>query len=271
MKYLLLLLSLFARDKGFSTKKITSQYPHEKRWEIVGDDKQALKILNQPFTYLSSGNHTYVFASEDGRHIIKFFKQKHMRTQSLLPMAKSTSNRRKKERKNSYTSYKIAYEALPELTATTYLHLTKTEHLNQKITLIDQHGKRHQLAADEMEFLLQRRAEVGFAHIEQLLKKGEEEQALDALCAYLKLIKTRAQKGIGDTDRQLFKNYGFIDGKPVEIDIGDFVCDPQAAIPINIIQELAEVSVQLLDFISTHAPELVDQLQKRIEQIIQTT
>ena len=262
----LLALSLIL-SPGFTVKKITSKYPVQNEWKAEGDEEFAKEVLTQTFTYLGSGNHTYVFASEDGEYILKFFKQKHMCIQSLLPQAKEKKERRKKERKSSYESYKIAYEALPDLTGTLYLHLSKSSHLQKKINLIDQHGKVHKLSADQMEFLIQRRAQVGFTYIHELLEKKQKDKALSALCAYLTLIKKRAKMGFSDSDRQLYKNYGFINGIPIELDIGDFAYDDKAALPINIAKELKEVSAQILDFVSTYAPELTQELKKRLEKL----
>ncbi|MDX8430583.1 MAG: hypothetical protein SNF33_02085 [Candidatus Algichlamydia australiensis] len=270
-KFILFMLLFSMREQGFSIKKISSKHPKQQEWVTEGDDAFLQEILSQPFTYLGSGNHTYAFASEDGEYVLKFFKQKHMRTHSLLPLSKEKKERRIKERNKSYNSYKIAYETLPELTGTLYLHLTKTSHLKKFITIIDQHKKTHTLNADKFEFLLQRRAKVGFAYIEELLEKKQKERALSALCSYLELIKTRAKKGISDHDRQLFKNYGFIGNRAIEIDIGDFAIDSESALPVNIQKELQEVSAQILDFVSTYAPELSQQIKRRIDQIVKST
>lgn len=72
--------------------------------------------------------------------------------------------------------------------------------------------------------------------------------------------------GIHDSDRQLYKNYGFINGKPIELDIGDFSFDKTAALSKNIAKELQEVTAQILDFVSTYAPELTQELKKRLEK-----
>lgn len=37
-------------------------------------DPSILTLLDQPFDYLACGNQSYVFASKDGKYVLKFFK-----------------------------------------------------------------------------------------------------------------------------------------------------------------------------------------------------
>ena len=69
-KYLAILFSLLfifgcERYKGFTIKKITSYYEPSDQWEAAHtlSDEILLKILDQPYMYLGSGNHTYAFES----------------------------------------------------------------------------------------------------------------------------------------------------------------------------------------------------------------
>ena len=125
-RYLVLIILLLAswgcsRPQGFTLKKILSKHPNDPKWDVPlpkeGDDIQS--YFMHPYTYLASGKHCYAFKSEDGQYVLKFFKQKHMQTQSLVdylplpaqrlfyPMERI--KRRAQEREESFTSYKIAY------------------------------------------------------------------------------------------------------------------------------------------------------------------
>ena len=169
MKQILLLLlsiSLVAgceRPKGFTLSKVTSSYGADPRWDVENDlsPSELAALLQGPYTYLGSGNHTYAFMSRDEKTVIKFFKQKHMRVQSLF-LSSETKLRRAKERLESFSSYLLAYEKLRDETGLLYLHLNPTHHLHQTVTLIDQHGKEHRVNLDEMEFLIQKKATLSF-------------------------------------------------------------------------------------------------------------
>ena len=57
--------------------------------------------LDQPFYYLNSGSQSYVFLSNDGQTILKFFKFQHMRIPpwiEYLPLPSSLAEKRAKKR-----------------------------------------------------------------------------------------------------------------------------------------------------------------------------
>ncbi len=276
--FLVLLAAGCSRPQGFTLKKITSYHSPEMRWEVSSSlsEEKLEAIFNQSYTYLGSGNHTYAFASKDGKYVIKFFKQKHMKTQSWVdylplpakrlfyPMEKV--KRREKERKESFTSYKIAYEKLREETGLLYLHLNQGTHLGYRLTLIDQWGKPLEVNVDEMEFLVQKRATLAFDHLKALLGKGEKKRALKAINSLLEVVAKRNQKGIYDKDLQFFKNFGFLNDQAIEIDIGEFKED---APPTPTADELQTLSYQIRDFVQEHDPEFVEEVCVQMENQVE--
>lgn len=258
--------SFSMRTKGFSVQKILSYYPPDSRWESAPPSSEILSLFDHPFSYLGSGNHTYVFLSHDKRYVLKFFKQKHMRTQQFL-LSRARKEKRAKERESSYLSYKIAYDKLREETGLCYLHLSKTKDLNQTITLFDQKGKTHHLDGDKMEFLIQKRAELSFRYVEELAEKGDEEGVINSLISLLNVAKCRSLKGLGDRDMQFFKNFGFANGKAVEIDIGEFYFEESKKDPETYKAELQELSYELLSWIDQKAPHLRGEFLKRMEEL----
>lgn len=257
-KITLLIASLFLiagceRSKGFTLGKVTSSYSADARWEVYNDlsEEELTTLFTGPYTYLGSGNHTYAFESPDGKAVIKFFKQKHMRVQSPFISSK-TKERRKAEREESFSSYKLAFEKLREETGLLYLHLNPTSHLQQTLTLIDQHGEELKVNLDEMEFLIQKKATLSFKHLEKLFSEGAYDKALLSIRSLLHLVAKRNQMGIYDKDLQFFKNFGFIENDAVEIDIGEFRLGKNV-LPTD--EELEELSFQLKEFIQQKAPE----------------
>jgi len=225
--------------------------------------KELRPLFDHPFTFLGSGNHTYAFSSADGQYVIKFFKQNRMRTQKLF-LSKARKEERAKLRKRSLESYRIARDLLPKETQLVYLHDTKSSHLNLQISLIDQHGHTHKFQADDMEFLLQKRGILTFDHIQNLLKQGDDQRAVGAMVSLLDLVKSRAEKGIYDKDIQFFKNYGFVNGKPIEIDIGEFRMDPREANPEKIARDRLGFASQFFHWIDNNAPHLKAPFQEAL-------
>ncbi|MBF5059459.1 hypothetical protein [Candidatus Neptunochlamydia vexilliferae] len=275
----LLLAAGCSRPQGFTLKKIVSRHPAEIRWDVLSSlsEEELATIFDQSYTYLGSGNHTYAFASRDGNYVIKFFKQKHMRTQSwvdYLPLpAKSLFypiekiKQRTEKREKSFTSYKIAYEKLREETGLLYLHLNQGTHLGHTLTLMDQWGNPLEVKVDEMEFLVQKRATLAFDHLKMLLQKGERKRAVEAISSLLEVVAKRSQKGIYDRDLQFFKNFGFLEDQAIEIDIGEFKEDQ---VPLPAAEELQILSYQIRDFVQAHAPEFVGEVCLEMENQVET-
>ncbi|GAB5411911.1 MAG: hypothetical protein ChlgKO_10250 [Chlamydiales bacterium] len=174
--------------------------------------EQLNKIFSQPFYYFASGKECYVFSSKDNKYIVKFFKQKHMKTTGFFPKPN-----RKLLRNKTYTSYQIAYEKFREESKLLYLHLTKTKHLKKTLHLIDNRGKPFSLKLDNMEFLIQRRGETLLSYLQK--HPAEKEQIKKKLISF---VENRAAKGICDNDNNCERNLGIIDGEVFEIDIGEF-------------------------------------------------
>lgn len=270
-KYLLVTFSLLIlcgceRPKGFTLKKITSYYEPSDQWEVANTlpDEILLKIFNQPYTYLGSGNHTYAFVSEDGNYVIKFFKQKHMRTQSLF-LSRETIKKRMTEREESFSSYKIAFNQLKEETGLLFLHLNKTNKLKTKVTLIDQHESPVEVNLDDLEFLIQKKGCLAFEHLEMLIKEKEYDKVLKGVHSLLKIVAKRNQMGIYDKDLQFYKNFGFHENEAMEIDIGEFKLNVEVP---NTYNELKRISYQISEFVRETAPEFLPTLELEMNKEI---
>jgi DNA repair exonuclease SbcCD ATPase subunit len=278
--FLFILFFLFtsvgcSRPHGFTLKKILSEHSYEPRWEVSPPKNmnEIRSFLAQSYTYLGSGNHCYAFVSSDGRYVLKFFKQKHMRTHSMLNYLPLPARnlfypierlrRRMQEREESYSSYKIAYEKLQNETGVLFLHLNKTTDLLPHTTLIDQHGNRLKINLNQMEFLLQEKATLAFEYLRSLFDQKEE--LLDAIDSLLQVVISRNQKGIYDKDLQFYKNFGFRNGKALEVDVGEFKIDQT---PRDTLKEAHEVSLQIRDFIQENMPKHLPDVQTRINSTL---
>lgn len=267
----LIYFTTIKRTKGFSYPKIHSHHPYDPRWDFGPPNQAQEKLLDQiaaqPFTLLGSGKECYAFVSEDGEIVVKFFKQKHMKTRYLinyLPLSKSLKaphqeilNRHQARRNTLYQSYQIAYERLQEETGVLYLHLTKTTFLKRAIHLQTKKGKRLTLKLDDMEFMVQKRATPIFDEINAHPEQGEA-----IITSIIELIKSRKGKGIGDHDINCERNLGLYEGKAFQIDVGEFY--PTVPTPVTQ-EELQEATLDLRFFLEKNHPHLIPSLDRVIK------
>ncbi|MCB1106684.1 MAG: hypothetical protein KDK76_01140 [Chlamydiia bacterium] len=268
----LIYISCIHRTKGFSCSKIQSRHGYDPRWDFgEPSEKQKIfldKISKETFTLLGSGKECYAFVSEDGTIVIKFFKQKHMKTQYLLnslPLSKQLKmihrecvNRHRHLRERLFQSYQIAYERLQDHSGVLYLHLNKTNYLNQSIKLKTPKGQKFTLKLDNMEFLIQKRGYSIFDTIKASPEKGGE--VIDAVLDYLTV---RNKRGIGDDDINCERNLGLIDGKAMQIDLGELHFIPSTS-PRK--EELIQATLDLKAFLETCQPALIPYLEHEIEK-----
>jgi len=186
-----------------------------------GDFQEAEKILRQPFTFLSSGGQTDVYASKDGRYVLKFFKN------TPRPWIPSQGYRSRKLRKlhRDTAAYALAFDRLQKETGLVFLHFEKSE----KMPSVSIPGRRIPLCS--IPFVLQKRGT-------SLAEWITPENGQTLFEAVSQLVAKRASQGIGDDDPRLEQNIGFLDGTPFFLDPGRFVEDPlkQETLPERFIQ-----------------------------------
>src|SRR5580700_10710555 len=72
----------YKQTDGFALYKICSSLSYCPEWEISNpllQDSGITTLFDQPFYYLAKGAQAYVFASRDGKTVIKFFRLYHLR------------------------------------------------------------------------------------------------------------------------------------------------------------------------------------------------
>jgi len=198
---------------GFTIHAIQSIFPSDPQWNVSFADKPPLEfhtILNQSFRYLAKGAQCYVFISEDGQYVLKFFNQ-------VLYKRKG-----QEERNKDFLSYTIAYDHFREETGLVYLHLAPEQTPLKKITLIDRLNIAHDIELGSLEFLLQKRAHLAVSSITTAMIAHKEDDAKKVLNALFDLTRKRLEKGILDRDPNITKNLGILEDKALQIDVGRF-------------------------------------------------
>ncbi len=272
----------YAVTAGFTESNITSNLAYNEKWAMkplnFTERDMLKKILSQKYSYLGKGCQSYVFASEDGQYVLKFVKYQRFRPQTWLDYFQSVpivSQYRinKIEKKNKkldmlFTGWKIAYEHLREETGLVYVHLNKSNDLQQTLTLYDKMGFQHYLNMDNMEFLLQKKAQMLCPTITQFMQKGQIGEAKELIDNLLGMILSEYSRGLADNDHALMQNTGVLGTKPVHIDVGQFVLKPEMSNPTHYKQELFSKTFKFRQWLAKHHPELGVYLNERLLEII---
>lgn len=267
---------------GFSISNITSNFAYDSRWEVhtptIEQQQQLNQIFAQKFSYLGKGCQSYVFLSEDGEYVLKFFKYQRFRNQpwidwfSFIPwveqyrLEKLTKKQEKLER--FFNSWKLAYDELQPETGIVFVHLNKSNHLPNTLTITDKMGFEHILDPNQMEFMLQRKAVMLCSTIKELMDHNQVTETKQLLNAVVDLVLSENSRGYADNDHALMQNTGILDGKPIHIDVGQLLKDPIYQNPEKYKQELFNKTYKFRKWLKSHYPELVTYLETRLIEII---
>lgn len=219
MKHLFCIIALlfFHTQSHFSKANLYTAIPNgsEPTSEIT-------PLLSEPFTYLGEGAQVYAFVSEDGKTVLKLFKAKHQKSFKLSRFFHTlTRGKEAKERshlkwqhkfQDTCRRYKWAFIDLKEETGLIHLHFEKTS-TALLVTLIDKTS--HQIDLSSYPFILQKKAILAPDYIHQ--HPDKKELAIQALKDF---FSNRMQKGFSDPRQSLSINYGFVNDRPIQIDVG---------------------------------------------------
>lgn len=261
------IVSGLIHDPLLETRKLT---PNEKR--------NVDELLSQKFTYLGKGCQSYVFLSEDGKHVLKFFKYQRFRLQpwvnffAFIP-AVGEYRQKKLEKKNNklqgfYRSWKIAFNDLQPETGLVYVHLNKSDNLHKTIVFYDKMGFERTVEADKVEFLLQRKAKMLCPYIKDIMESGNTKEAKALLSKIIALVLWENQRGFGDNDHALMQNTGVLDGYPIHIDVGQFIQDDRYKDPQVARQELFSKTYKFLRWLKKHYPDLGQYFEVELRAVI---
>ncbi|MEM1282586.1 MAG: hypothetical protein AAGG81_03450 [Chlamydiota bacterium] len=267
---------------GFSIQNISSDYSYNPAWEtnsLKDSEKEYVdSILSQKFVYLGKGCQSYVFTSGDGDYVIKFFKYQRFRTAkwveffTFIPwvddyyLKKVQKKRVKLE--GVFSSWCIAFDHLSDETGVVYVHLNKTDHLQKSVSIIDKAGYEHKIWIDDFEFMIQKRAKMLCDEIDELMAEGGIDQAQKMLVSLVDTILDEYHRGYADNDHALMQNTGIIEGKPVHIDVGQFVSEEIVKNPNFHMQELYTKTYKFRIWLRDTYPELCDRFEEYLQDVI---
>jgi len=263
----------------FMLPLITSNRPPNPEFDVrplsESEEAEVHLACSQKYTYFGCGGQAYVFFSEDGKYVLKFFKQHHFRQPSHLdwiPFIKTYRDRKYSKRRKrlslDYGSYKMGFEQLPEETAILYPHLNPSSHLKKVVTVVDKLKIEHPIDLDKTDFLLQRRAVLVTTDIEQKMAQGDIIGAKDTISKVLDLIVTRCKKGFCDRDPNILTNCGMLSGRAIKVDVGRFTRDLRMADPLLFKPETYRIVRPFRLWLAPRFPELAAHLEDEIVRLV---
>lgn len=210
--------------------KLEGQAPDE------AEKKRVAQILNQKFTYLGSGTQVTAFESADHQYVLKFFNPRNtikenwfhrysrLRQMSAWKWIKKTYFEKEARLLKFFKCHRLAFRDLKEESGLIYLHFDQSSCLSKTIDVVDQEGKSYLVNLDVCPFILQKKVSIASTYLEELLGKGlvpeAKQEAKEGVKQIYQLFLTRAQKGYTDHRQSLRKNYGFANGRAIQLDVG---------------------------------------------------
>lgn len=267
------------KTNKFAVTEIRSNRPFEPSFETrlltVEEEKEVKEALNQHYTYFGCGGQAFVFFSQNGKYVIKFFKQRHFNPPTYLDhipfiekYRKEKYGKRHKRLHLDYGSYKIGFEELKEETGLLYVHLNKTSHLKKILKIKDKLNIEHCIDLDQIDFILQKRADLVFHRIKAQMARNDIEGAQKTIACVLDLIVTRCKKGYTDKDPNIATNCGMLENKAIKVDVGRFTRYSNMANPLYFKPELYHLTKPFRVWLKQQHPSLVPFLDKEVIRII---
>jgi hypothetical protein len=275
-----LVLDRFAHRESsrFTLHKITSSQRYSSEWEIpilpMEEQTTLDQILSQKFTYYNKGSQSYVFISEDKKFILKFLKQEKLRPKSWLAFIPLAFNPyyqdylfKNEKCRSTFSACKTAFLELKKESGLIYVHLNNSRDLNKKVTIYDKNGERHLVDIDKTCFYVQKRAQLIYSRISELMHSNDIDGAKRIISSVFSLIDFLGKKGVFDNDPILRKNFGLIDDIAVQIDIGKLRIDPVRRQTLAYKQEVGSITNSFKIWLEKNYPELSGHFEQCLKEV----
>jgi hypothetical protein len=262
---------------GFSVSKITSEVSAAPPLRVLKQEMlEAEPLLDQPFYFYKKGGQCFVFIGADGKTILKFFKQHHIRfwswLQSLtfpLPFDDFRTKILKKHRHQTHSylleSCKIAYEKFKDQTGLIYLQFAGQPLLQKKLLIYDPLKIAHMIDLERTDFILQKKAMPIRESFKKLIAEKQLELCKHHIDTMVELIVERCQQGIADRDFNAHSNLGILEDRVIEIDIGSYHESPSLKESSKIV--LLQQTAKFKKWLEKHHVELANYLSWKIDTI----
>ncbi len=266
------------QTKGFALSKIQSNLPPNAIATEVGEKEKELldPLFQQKFHFLGRGLQSFVFESEDKKYVLKLCNNRYGRKigifslLSYIPLVNQWAQLRKLyyegKWNKTFQSYQIAFEEMQDKTGLIYTHLNPSSNLPSKLQIVDPLQITHVIDPNKTAFLIQRRATLVYPALKDYLTEGDLDGAKVALSSLIKLFFWKWDHGIADNDPLIRTNYGIIDGKAIQIDVGPLSKATQSLPQPQRKEEIQQITTSLRGWLNENAPSLIPFLDQELLQ-----
>lgn len=194
-----------------------------------------LKALDQKFIYLSRGQQMTAFESEDHRYVIKFYNprtfvkeswfhdfRKMKRLCSMKWISGAYIKRKEKLSKISKCN-RLAFADLKDESGILYVHFNAATMIPKMIEVIDKDENVVLMDLRKCPFVLQDKVIIATKYFDDLLREGKTDEMKASIANLADLFISRALKGYSDRIQTLHNNYGFLNNRPIQLDVGKLV------------------------------------------------
>lgn len=263
----------------FRISNITYEMPYEASWQIPPlnpqEEANLDKILDQPWTYLGKGAQSYVFKSEDGRYVLKFFKFKHLRPSwfhdlipSIGPLKDYKAKQEARKQRKLYgvfQSYKLAYDIDKEASGLNFIQLNVKGNPKRTVVVTDKLGIKRTINLEDVPFILQDQGQTFRNVLTELLQNGDVVTAEHRIGQILDMYAEEYKKGIFDHDHGVMQNTGFVGDRPLHLDVGKLLPNDAMKQKENAKQDAQVVAKNINEWIEKKYPKYKERVSKYIE------
>jgi hypothetical protein len=224
----------------FSPLRLEIPYEPREEWELVPtvEEKEAIRtILSQPFHYLSKGLQSFVFESQDGQYVLKFFRFDASRAsqgQKIVFLARQLLGLNPREpfpldkrRSKTFRSCLFSYQTLRDETGVIWVHLNPKPNLWPVLIVQDRLGRWHRVDPARVPFTLQKKGSRFNAALQQAFAE-DPQQFRNRVDSFVELVKQIEKKGAFHVDPNMGSNFGFLGDQAIQLDFGNYVAREQA-------------------------------------------
>jgi hypothetical protein len=272
-------ITYYTMTDGFSLTRIEVPVSFSGNLSVPPPSQGTLKTLSsiaqQHFRYLKKGSQAYAFVSDDGRYVLKLFKLHHLQNANWLRSVPafgvvrryrdSLVERRSYRINLTLNSFKLAAEHLIDECALVYAQVLPSSLYTLPVTIQDSVGRTYTIDLARHGFALQRRSELVLPCFERWIHNDDIERGKSAIDSLVGLIALRSSKGIQDTDPDLHKNAGLLNGHAIFIDIGGFHECPALRLSDEMKRDMKKVFSRFSVWLARRSPELAEHLAQRLE------
>jgi hypothetical protein len=269
------------KTDGFKKESILSNLCFDPRFVTEKPRSKEIQtidlILDQPFYYLGKGYQCFAFESADKCYVIKFCRHSRLRNsymydhiplpQFLDKKRKLTSQKKTDKLLRHFSSYKFAYENLKEEAALVFMHLNKSSNLSKTLTLFDKIGRKFTLDMDHVEFFIQKKVNPFYPTLQQMIAQGDLQAVRSIIDDLMQLLIKRSHLGMFDKDAKLDRNFGILDGRVHQIDIGSYRPIMQEMTNDFLYDDIKATTSTLKKWLQEQDPSLCDYLDQKVNEL----